>query len=188
MNPRTCLCHYCVILVSVLSGCSNQASSPPTSSSHAPDFRITIRDFYGVEGYWFDYEIVPDAVRVKHGDDFGSPITPVYESNLLSEQRAELGRAIASLDVRRLNSDYSNPNVSDGVQITFEISIDNSPSKKIFVGNMNQPDLQKLVHSINRFIPLVRYQIREAWDEPGNAFIAGESTSQESDESDDAGS
>ncbi len=182
MNSR--FGYFCFVLAVALSGCSNQSSTsvPPS------DFRITIRDAYGVEGYWFDYEIVPNAVRIKRGDDFGSPIRLVYESNLVSEQRAELADSVAKLDAGKLNSKYHNPDVADGVQITFEISLNKSPPKRVFIGNTNQTDLQKLVKSINRFISPVGYRIREAWDEPGNAFIAGEPTSQESDDSDDTGS
>lgn len=156
---------FMVILALSLS-CSKQS----TPASATPQFRITIEDYFLAEGgYRFDYEIVPSAVRVKYAEHFDSRKSVlIWESNLVSEQRAELAAAVAKLNLDRLEESYD-PGSVDGVRINFEFVIGQLPPRKIHVGNTNQSDLQEFVRSVNRFIQHVEYRIREKWEDDGTS-------------------
>jgi len=173
----------CVMILALQLSCSNQ-STPANASA---EFRITIQEYYLAEGgYRLDYEIVPSAVRVKYADDFNSDESVlIWESNLVSEQRAELAAAVAKLKLDKLAGSYD-PGSVDGVRINFEFVIGQSKPKKVHIGNTNQPDLQEFVQRVNRFIQNAEYRIREKWEDDGTAvddeaMPDDSSTTQESD-------
>lgn len=125
-------------------GCSQQTSG---------DFNLAVDNFYGVEGFTWHYELTPIIVKVWYSDDFGNPTKTLWESSLSKHQRDEIASCLDTLPLDRLQDEYEDPSVDDGLQLTFRIRMHGQSERVIELRNRYQEDLFRVVDLINGLVP-----------------------------------
>jgi hypothetical protein len=76
-----------------------------------------------------------------------------YQQKLTVEQRQSLVHFLRAFPLNSLRNEYRNPYVFDGMQITFDIRLDQGPHKEIFLANEVEPNLESLCRQINQLVP-----------------------------------
>lgn len=121
-----------------------------------------VRDFDGVSGYWLDYHISPESIRIIYGDDFGSPEKLIWENRISQVKAQELYRAIHNLPFEKLKTVYEDDSVDDGLQLTFKFRFRDGKTRTFEIRNRDQHDLQLFVSVLNKEVP-EKYRIAEQW-------------------------
>jgi len=127
----------------LLTGCEEKVES----------FNLSIDNFYGVEGFTLHYDVSPGVFRVRLTDDFDSPEKHPWESELSSEQSKAIAILLEKLPLETLEDEYDNPNVDDGLQLTFRIRRGNESLRTIELRNRYQKDLFAIIEIINEIVP-----------------------------------
>ncbi len=115
-------------------------------------FLLKVRDFYGAEGYGFDYYLDTRSLTVVLWDDFGSPKKEVLSRQLTDEEATFWSKYLAEFPVKKLKQDYSDTRVADGMQrfFTFKTS---TGEKNITVRNARVKELMALCQNMNSLLP-----------------------------------
>lgn len=123
------------------------------SQASTGEFVLSVDNFYGVEGYTLHYDVSPKEARVRLTDDFGSPERVLWQDKMSSQQANRASKCLCELPLNELENEYDNPNVCDGLQLTFRIQLENSAMRTIVLRNKYQKDLFAIVDLINQLVP-----------------------------------
>jgi hypothetical protein len=135
----------CIAFVLVASGC--QSESPR-------DYALKVSDFHGVGGETLIYDITnQDATITLLTDTQGTNPKILWRAKLTADQRTSIRKCLRELELDRLKDSYVNPNAFDGLELTYQIEIENHKPRKIVLSNVEQPDLAKLTEAINLIVP-----------------------------------
>jgi hypothetical protein len=115
-------------------------------------FVLKVRDFYGAEGYGFDYYLDKRSLTVVLWDDFGSPRKEVFSKQLTDEEASFWSKYLAKFPINKLKEDYTDDRVSDGMQRLFTIKT-GSVEKNITVRNVHVKELMGLCRNLNSLLP-----------------------------------
>ena len=116
-------------------------------------FQIKVHDFYGAEGFGFDYYLASDRLTVVYWDDFGSKPKQVFDRVFSADERKRWSAFLAKFPVAALESAYVNPGVDDGLQMRFDFRLPGKPSKSVVLQNRPQKDLELLCAELNKWLP-----------------------------------
>lgn len=77
---------------------------------------------------------------------------PRFVKALSQTEIREFARFLQKINLLQLKEDYVNHQVDDGIEFTINISIQNQ-QKTIQVANYYQPEIHKLIKTLNRLLP-----------------------------------
>jgi hypothetical protein len=147
-----------VILSLSLCGCAtdtHQSTKPPHAYPVAKKnypFVVKITNFFGAEGFGFDYFVDRTNIVVVVWNDFGKPAREILNRDLTQEETTELESYLAEFPLDTLKSDYTEPRVYDGLQRFFTFKIGDK-EKSIVMRNVHVPELFALCEKVNDLVP-----------------------------------
>lgn len=136
--------------LTTLAHSADKKEYPKAKESYPFDVKVT--DFYGAEGYGFDYYVSKEAVAVVLWDDFGSPKRELLNRPLTKEEARDWAKYWSQFDFKDLKDDYTDPNVFDGLQRDFTFKV-GKEEKKVSVANVQVEKLVRLSQKINTIVP-----------------------------------
>lgn len=125
----------------------------PAATASSDQFEVEIRDFYGAEGYTYVYRLRVGGLAVSLENDFGRPAKELCRVPLSAARADEWIRFIASFPLDTLASEYVDPGVDDGLQMTFSVKRGDGTPRIIHVANMFQADLAVLCDRVAAMVP-----------------------------------
>ena len=137
---------FCIFLTLVF-GCTHLSKDTTQS-----DFKVKVHDFYGAEGYGYDYYLDDDSIVIIGWDDFGNPQREVFRAELTPDNQREWHSFWMKFPLDKLKNEYINQYVSDGIQREFVFSRD-SEQKTIILHNKSVRKLNDLCSRINKIVP-----------------------------------
>jgi hypothetical protein len=129
--------------------------SPPADapvSKEAYPYVIKVRDFFGAEGYGYDYFLAKDSLKVVLWDDYGSPNKEVLSKSLTKDEQKAWADYLTAFPLKTLKESYINEMVLDGMQRTFSFKT-TDPEKVIRVSNMRVKEFDDLCNRLNQLLP-----------------------------------
>jgi hypothetical protein len=129
-------------------------------------FFVKIQNYNGSLAYGHNYVVTPERITITwFGDLEDEQPKVVFDAALSPQHREQLANLLQRLDVHALRGDYVDPEILDGLQLSFEVTINRGPMKSIHVANMFNRELYTLVQQVNRFVP-DKYEIH--YSEPSD--------------------
>ena len=148
MSLRIITARGAAVLLAVTCCAAAEPSVAPSDT-----FGVVIRDFYGAEGYTYVYDLGPAGLTVSLENDFGRPTRELCNVPLPEDQRAGWVRFLSTFPLEKLESEYINPAVDDGLQMTFSVKRGQAEARTIQVANMGQADLARLCDRVAALVP-----------------------------------
>jgi hypothetical protein len=139
-----------IFLALVSFGASPQVEYPVAKEEYS--FVLKVRDFYGAEGYGFDYFLDKDSLTVVLWDDVGGPKREILSRRLTLEEASFWSKYLAIFPVKRLKQKYSDDRVSDGMQQFFTFKT-GAGEKNVTVRNVQVKELMDLCQNLNNLLP-----------------------------------
>lgn len=122
-------------------------------------FHLKIENYNGSLAYGHIYVVTPELVSITwFGELQDEEPKVVFEAALSPQHREQMADLLQRLDVEGLNAAYVNPNIADGLQLSFEVSTNQGPVKSIRVANVLNKKLHTLVQQVNTLVP-AKYMI-----------------------------
>ncbi|OJH39611.1 hypothetical protein [Cystobacter ferrugineus] len=122
-------------------------------------FVVKVRDFYGAEGFGFDYYLDKSRLVIVLWDDLGSPEKEVLSRPLTKAEAREWAGYLERLPMEQLKEAYADPAVDDGLQQTFTFKW-GGREKTVDVRNIRVEEFEKLCRKLNRLIPDKHMRLR----------------------------
>lgn len=113
---------------------------------------LKVRDFFGAEGYTYEYLLDKETLVIVLSDDFGSPRKEVLSKPLTKEEAAAWERYLKNFPVKELKETYEDPRVRDGMQRYFTFKTGDG-EKQVTVRNVQVKELSELCKKLNQLLP-----------------------------------
>jgi hypothetical protein len=136
---------------------SDQKAYPNARQSYP--FVLKIRDFYGAEGFGFDYYLDTSRLVVVLWDDLGSPRKEILSKSLTKAEAREWASYLERLPMGQLKEAYVNSGADDGLLQTFTFK-SGGREKTVDVRNIRVEELEKLCRKLNLLIPDKHLRLR----------------------------
>jgi hypothetical protein len=138
-----------LILYSIIPFLLAGATCKTGQTNEIIDFSVTIYNYYF--GRPDNITILtPDSITQEWNKTRGE--SKFYKHKLDEKEKRKVTKFIREFPLSDLKEQYVNEAVEDGINLSFEIRI-NTIKKTIFVSNMYNDDLGKLVELINTLVP-----------------------------------
>lgn len=117
------------------------------------EFKLVVEDFNGAGGFMELVTIDSRNLKVVMENDFGRPPEELLSKPLGATQSNELYQFLQEFPLKTLEDRYVDKREFDGLQLTFEIEVGQSPKRRIVLSNRRQPDLERLLDKLNDILP-----------------------------------
>ncbi|ATB37539.1 hypothetical protein CYFUS_002961 [Cystobacter fuscus] len=154
---KTVILALAALFFAMPSAAVDQKSYPNARQSYP--FVVKISDFYGAEGFGFDYYLDKSKLVVVLWDDLGSPRKEVLSKSLTKAEVREWASYLERLPMGQLKESYVNSSVDDGLQQTFTFK-SGGREKTVDVRNIRVEELEKLCRKLNLLIPDKHMRLR----------------------------
>ena len=128
----------------------------PTASSSVParpEARLLISNYNGAAGHGLAAIFENGVAKVVATNDFGRPPRVVWSRPLSAAEQAFLAERIDRTPLDRLLESYEDPNVWDGLQLSFQIRPTGGANHDVSVHNRYVKELAALTDAANVLLP-----------------------------------
>lgn len=147
-----------VALSFALPSTASDKNAYPNARQSYP-FVVKISDFYGAEGFGFDYYLDTSRLVVVLWDDLGSPRKEILSKPLTKAEAREWASYLERLPMAQLKKEYVDSAADDGLQQTFTFK-SGGREKTVDVRNTRVEELEKLCRKLNLLIPDKHLRLR----------------------------
>ena len=145
-------------------GCDGSLEfSQPGGEVRIEDLEVSVLEPASRKGHF--YCIRGEVLFVSDDANQGQPV--VYSKELSSDEITLLARAVAAVPIDKLQSEYRQQGMLDGLWMEWRIPVPGRPSyvRAIHVENYYQPDLMRLASVIDSLIPEAYRLNYMTWEE-----------------------